>query len=82
MSTSDDQEDDALVPVADVEAVGLGVGRRTVGRRIKRPPSGFPTVIRINNRLYFRRNELRRYKQRLIAEAIAASPSARGPGKA
>lgn len=71
-----------LVPIADDEAVGLGVGRRTVGRRIKRPPPGFPTPIRINNRLYFRRSELRKYKERLIAEAIVAPPPARGPGKA
>jgi hypothetical protein len=82
MSRFEDQEDDALVPVADDEAVGLGVGRRTVGRRIKSPPPGFPTALRINNRLYFRRNELRAYKERLIAGAVAAPPSARGPGKA
>jgi hypothetical protein len=80
MSKFEDQEDDALVPVADDEAVGLGVGRRTVGRRIKSPPPGFPTAIRINNRLYFRRNELRRYKERVIAEAIAATFPARWPG--
>lgn len=72
MSKFVEQEDDALVPVADDEAVGLGVGRRTVGRRIKNPPPGFPTALRINGRLYFRRGELKAYKKKLIAEAVAA----------
>jgi hypothetical protein len=72
MSKFVEQEDDALVPVADDEAVGLGVGRRTVGRRIKNPPQGFPIALRINGRLYFRRKELKAYKEKLIAEAVAA----------
>ena len=62
-------ESETLVPLADIEAVGLGVGRRTIGRRIKNPPPGFPTVLRINGRLYARRSELDAYKARLIAEA-------------
>jgi hypothetical protein len=67
---------ETLVPLADTEEVGLGVGRRTIGRRIKNPPPGFPTVLRINNRLYVRRSELEKYKARLIAEAIVASAGA------
>lgn len=67
---------EALIPVADVDSVGLGVGRRTLGRRIKNPPPGFPQVLRINNRLYVRSSELEAYKARLIAEALAAPPVA------
>lgn len=68
-------EKETLVPLADAAEVGLGVGRRTLGRRIKNPPPGFPSVLRINNRLYVRRSELERYKERLIAEAIALQTS-------
>ncbi len=66
-------ESETLVPLADTAEVGLGVGRRTLGRRIKNPPPGFPTVLRINGRLYVRRSELESYKSRLIAEAARAS---------
>ena len=65
-------ETESLVPLADTAEVGLGVGRRTIGRRVKNPPDGFPTVLRINGRLYVRRSELEAYKAKLIAEAIAA----------
>lgn len=69
MSNTDNIE--TLVPAADIEAVGLGVGRRSLGRRIKNPPQGFPTPLRINGRLYFRRSELESYKKKLISEAIS-----------
>jgi hypothetical protein len=49
---------ESLVPLADTDEVGLGIGRRTIGRRVKNPPPGFPTVLRINGRLYVRRSEL------------------------
>ncbi len=65
-------ENETLVPLADPAEVGLGVGRRTLGRRVKNPPAGFPTVLRINKRLYVRRSELEAYKAKLIAEASAA----------
>ena len=65
-----------LVPLADPAEVGLGVGRRTIGRKVKNPPPGFPTVLRINGRLYVRRSELEAYKARLIAEALAAPQAA------
>ena len=45
------QETECLIPVANVEEIGLGVGRRTIGRRIKNPPPGFPAVMKINGRL-------------------------------
>ncbi|MGA2493329.1 MAG: hypothetical protein ABSF67_10305 [Roseiarcus sp.] len=64
-------ESETLVPLADADAVGLGVGRRTLGRRVKTPPPGFPTALRINGRLYLRRSELEAYKTQLIAEASA-----------
>ena len=64
-------ENETLVPLADSDGVGLGIGRRTLGRRVKNPPPGFPTVLRINSRLYVRRSELEAYKSRLIAESTA-----------
>ena len=69
-------ESETLIPLADTAKVGLGVGRRTLGRRVKNPPSGFPTVFRINTRLYVRRSELEAYKAKLIADAIASPASA------
>jgi hypothetical protein len=69
-------ENESRVPLADTAEVGLGVGRRTIGRRVKNPPDGFPTVLRINGRLYVRRSELEAYKAKLIAEAIAAPKAA------
>ena len=69
-------ENESLVPVADTDAIGLGVGRRTMGRYIKNPPPGFPIVLRINGRLYVRRSELEAYKAKLIAEALAAPKAA------
>lgn len=68
-------ESETLVPLADTAEVGLGVGRRTLGRRVKNPPPGFPTVLRINSRLYVRRSELEAYKARLIADAAIAPAS-------
>jgi hypothetical protein len=56
-----------LIPVANPEAVGLGVGRRSLGRRIANPPPGFPKAIRINGRLFFDSDELEAYKLRLIS---------------
>ena len=69
-------ETETLVPLADTAEIGLGVGRRTLGRRIKNPPPGFPAVIRINKRLYVRRSELEVYKKRLISEAVRATAGA------
>lgn len=68
-------ESKSLVPLADAAAVGLGVGRRSLGRRVKDPPPGFPRVFRLNGRLYVRRSELEAYKEQLIAEAPAARPT-------
>jgi len=66
-------ESEALIPLADTDEVGLGVGRRTLGRYVKNPPPGFPTVLRINKRLYVPRSELEAYKSNLIAEAVAGA---------
>jgi hypothetical protein len=66
-------ESEALIPLADTDEVGLGVGRRTLGRYVKNPPPGFPTVMRINKRLYVPRSELDAYKANLIAEAVAGA---------
>ena len=56
-----------LIPVSNAENIGLGVGRRTLGRRMKNPPPGFPPAIRINGRLFFEEDALEAYKRRLIA---------------
>jgi hypothetical protein len=69
-------ESETLIPAADSDAIGLGVGRRTFGRYIKNPPPGFPIVLRINGRLYVRRSELEAYKAKLIAEALAGPKAA------
>ena len=69
-------ESETLVPLADTDGIGLGIGRRTLGRRVKNPPPGFPAVLRINSRLYVRRSELEAYKTRLIAEAMTKPGSA------
>jgi hypothetical protein len=55
-----------LIPASNVEAVGLGIGRRSIGRRIKNPPDGFPAPIKINGRLYFDQDALENYKHGLI----------------
>jgi hypothetical protein len=60
-----------LLPLAKTEEIGLGVCRRTLGRRIKDPNSGFPTPIRLNGRLYVRKSDLDTYKLRLIREGGA-----------
>ena len=70
-------ESEALIPLADTDEVGLGVGRRTLGRYVKNPPPGFPTVVRLNGRLYVPRSELERYKARLIAEAVSGAAEGR-----
>lgn len=66
-------ENKSLVPVADADKLGFGVGRRTIGRRIKNPPPGFPRVLQINSRLYFRRSELEKYRAQMLAEAEEAT---------
>lgn len=66
-------ENKSLIPVANTSELGLGVGRRTIGRRIENPPDGFPKVLRINGRLYVRRRELEQYKAQLISDAISMS---------
>jgi hypothetical protein len=64
-------KNETLVPVADADAVGLGVGRRSLARRIANPPPGFPVVIRGHNgRLYMRRSDIEAYKQRLVVDAM------------
>ncbi len=64
-------ESEVLIPVANAEAIGLGVERRSLGRRIRDPASGFPTTIRIGGRLYVRKSELDAYKARLIRGALS-----------
>jgi predicted DNA-binding transcriptional regulator AlpA len=67
-----------LVAAATV-AAEFGFGRRTIGRRMADPTSGFPAAIRIKGRLYFRRCELEKYKAALIEKALGAAPQATAP---
>ena len=64
-----------LIPISNVEALGLGVGRRTIGRLIKNPESGFPPALNIRGRLYVEREALEQYKARLIAQSVATPKS-------
>jgi predicted DNA-binding transcriptional regulator AlpA len=68
-----DKETELLIPAANAAAVGLGVTRRTIGRYLRNPPSGFPKAIRINRRLYFKKSELDAYKKQLIYESFSES---------
>ncbi len=67
--------DEKLIPVADTEAIGLGVGRRSIGRLIK--AGKFPPTIRLNGRLYVQKSELDAFKSRIISENVfrAAEPN-------
>ncbi len=62
-----------LIPIANPAALGLGVGRRTVGRRMKDDPD-FPTIHRINGRNYVKDDALAAYKQQLIRRSLAEPP--------
>ena len=65
-----------LLPIAKAEALGLGVGRRTIGRLIADQNSGFPKPVRINGRLYVLDTEVAAYRQSVIDRALAARDSA------
>jgi hypothetical protein len=68
------EEIERLIPAADAEAVGLGVGRRSIGRYLKNPPPGFPRAVRMNKRLYFKQTELESYKRRLSTRRFPNQP--------
>jgi len=60
-----------LIPLANPAALGLGVGRRTVGRRMKDDPD-FPTIHRINGpQLRPRRRACRPTNKQLIRRSLA-----------
>ena len=63
-----------LVPITPDVAREFNRNARTVKRWIADPKIGFPTPIRINNRLYVARSALENFKQRLLSAAL--------PGKA
>jgi hypothetical protein len=50
-----------------------------LARRIEDKSSGFPTPVRINNRLYVRQSELDAYKSRLIREGVVAPKPKHAP---
>lgn len=59
-----------LIPLSQPKAVGLGVGRRTLGRRVVEDPE-FPPVVRIKGRLYVEEGRLDEYKRRLIQRGLS-----------
>jgi hypothetical protein len=70
-----------VVPCSDPSKLGLGFGRRTLGRMMLDPPDGFPAVVRLQGRLYVERGQLEAYKERLLAQADGrpdAAASAKG----
>ncbi len=83
-----ERDSNALVPLAKPEAIGLGVGRRTLGRRIISDPD-FPAVIRMNGRLYIKRGDLDAYRGKLVERSLLApvqrpkpaNQQERGPNK-
>jgi hypothetical protein len=78
MSIESSKSSERLIPIANAEALGLGVGRRTIGRRIKDLNSGFPNVITINGRGYVTASELQAYKSRLIVKGLVGVTEAPG----
>ena len=58
-----------FVPAATALAE-LGCSRRTLGRRMAAPASGFPRAIRINGRTYFLRSDFESYKATLICKDL------------
>ena len=67
-----DSPNEMLVPAATASAE-LGCGRRTLGRRMADPDSGFPPAIRINGRIYFLRSDLESYKAALISKTLGVA---------
>ena len=69
MSTDDIER---LIPAADTDALGLGVGREK-HRQVyqKSRPKASPSRSGLIGELYFRRAELEAYKQRLIQQALS-----------
>lgn len=63
---------DTWVPITFV-AREFGRNRRTLGRWLKDPALGFPSVITLNGRLYVRRAELENWKRARLFASIPGS---------
>lgn len=71
--TVDAHSGDVLVPVTPNVAGEFNRNPRTIKRWIGDPKIGFPTPIRINNRLYVTRRALEDFKRRLLSAALPAA---------
>lgn len=58
-----------LIPISKPELIGLGVGRRTIGRRMETDPD-FPPVYKIGGRNYVRASDLDAYREKLMERAL------------
>jgi len=70
--TVDAASGETLVPITDI-AKEFCRCARTVKRWIADPEIGFPTPIRLNNRLYVNRTALEDFKRRLLSAALPAA---------
>jgi len=61
-----------LIPLARPDDVGLGIGRRSIGRRIKSDPEFAAIVVVVNGRNYAESDKLEAYKQKLIERGLRA----------
>ena len=71
--TVDVNSGEVLVPVTPDVADEFNRNPRTIKRWICDPKIGFPTPIRINNRLYVTRRALEDFKRRLLSAALPAA---------
>ncbi len=61
---------DELIPAPKLAKNEFDVDRRTIGRWIRNPALGFPRPVRINGRLYFRRDEIESWKRSRLRQSI------------
>ena len=69
--TVDATSGETFVPVTPDVAREFKRNPRTIKRWIADPKIGFPTPVRLNNRLYVTRRALEEFKQRLIDAALS-----------
>lgn len=70
-----------LLPLAKPEALGIGLGRRSIGRKILEDPE-FPPLIRISGRLYVEEALWERYKELLINRGLQPQHRSLGADRA
>ncbi len=58
-----------LLPIAKPDQLGLGVGRRAIGQRMRDDPD-FPPVYKIGGRNYVQARDCDAYREKLMARAL------------